>query len=139
MNAKIMQEKGFVEHIAKIVGREEELGKGSNIYNLSAVLGKIEDLSIDELDNVDIDLHDNVDITRLNYRGEMKRQFQTLDKPQQQLIHRIFDLTKKDMSRTNHKIQDSIHNNELDDRTNVAFGFGSRTQKFTMKDVLKQK
>ena len=72
------------------------------------MLGKIEDLSIDELDNVDIDLHDNVDITRLNYRGEMKRQFQTLDKPQQQLIHRIFDLTKKDMSRTNHKIQGNV-------------------------------
>ena len=26
-----MQEKGFVENISKIVGREEEVGKGSNV------------------------------------------------------------------------------------------------------------
>ena len=31
MNGKIMQEKGFVENISKIVGREEEVGKGSNV------------------------------------------------------------------------------------------------------------
>ena len=31
MNAKVMQEKGFVDHIAKLVGREDELGKGENV------------------------------------------------------------------------------------------------------------
>ena len=31
LNAKIQQETNFVDHIAKILGREEEVGKGSNV------------------------------------------------------------------------------------------------------------
>jgi len=76
------------------------------IYNLSAVLGKIEDLSIDDLENLDQDSNDAPfrNLAPLEYKGEMKHEFQSFKKSQQKLIHHLFDLTKKDMSRNNYRM-----------------------------------
>ena len=68
-------------------------------------MGKVEDFSLDDFEPSDNEDEYFDEIKPIKYKGEMTAEFQKFNKAQQRLIYRIFDDTKRDLTRTNFKIQ----------------------------------